>query len=100
MAEPSQPRIVDFLRDLARDDEKLHEYGRNRGAVLARSNLTAEQRAVLESDDLVRIRDAIRQESGIPEHDFFMLVVFFQGPWRRFERWLQKLLGRRERAAR
>ena len=77
MTEPSgtQPRIVDFLRSLAEDNERLRAYNRDPERVLAQSNLTAEQRQILLSDDIVRIRDAIRREEDIPDQYFFLVVV-------------------------
>jgi len=78
VTEPSgstQPRIVDFLRSLAEDNEKLRAYNRDPERVLAQSNLTAEQRQILLSDDIVRIRDAIRREEDIPDQYFFLVVV-------------------------
>jgi hypothetical protein len=79
MTEPSgstQPRIVDFLRSVAEDNEKLRAFNRDPDKVLAAANLTAEQRDVLRSGDLVRIRDAVRLEEDIPPQFFFLVVVW------------------------
>jgi hypothetical protein len=79
VTEPSgttQPRIVDFLRSVGEDSEKLRAFNRDPDRVLASANLTAEQRDVLRSGDLVRIRDAIRREENIPPEHFFLVVVW------------------------
>jgi hypothetical protein len=72
----AQPRIVDFLRSVAEDSEKLRAFNRDPDRVLAAANLTAAQRDVLRSGDLVRIRDAVRGEEDIPPQFFFLVVVW------------------------
>jgi hypothetical protein len=72
----TQPRIVDFLRSLAEDTGKLRAFNSDPDRVLAAANLTPQQRDVLRSGDLVRIRDAVRGEEDIPPQHFFLVVVW------------------------
>jgi hypothetical protein len=54
--------IGDFLLELAEDAELLARYRDDPAQVLAESGLTDEQQEILRSNDLKRIRDAIRAE--------------------------------------
>jgi hypothetical protein len=54
--------IGDFLLELAEDDDLLTRYRDHQAQVLAESGLTEEQQATLRSNDLRRIRDAVRAE--------------------------------------
>jgi hypothetical protein len=54
--------IGDFLLELAEDPELLARYKDDPTRVLAESGLTDEQQEILRSNDLKRIRDAIRAE--------------------------------------
>jgi hypothetical protein len=54
--------IGDFLLELAEDAELLARYRDDPARVLAESGLTDEQQEILRSNDLKRIRDAIRAE--------------------------------------
>jgi hypothetical protein len=54
--------IGDFLLELAEDPELLARYRDDPTRVLAESGLTDEQQEILRSNDLKRIRDAIRAE--------------------------------------
>jgi hypothetical protein len=54
--------IGDFLLELAEDPDLLARYRDDPARVLAESGLTDEQQEILRSNDLKRIRDAIRAE--------------------------------------
>jgi hypothetical protein len=55
--------IGEFLAELAENPELLAEYGRDqKGFLRERSGLTDEQQDILCSNDLKRIRDAVRDE--------------------------------------
>ena len=54
--------IGDFLLELADDPELLARFRDDPATVLAESGLTAEQQQILRSNDLKRVRDAIRAE--------------------------------------
>jgi hypothetical protein len=57
------PKLIgEFLSELAEDQELLNAYLDNQRATLDKSGLSAEQRDVLLSNDLARIREAIREE--------------------------------------
>jgi hypothetical protein len=52
----------EFLSELAENALKLSAYLEKPDEVMERSGLTEDQREILRSDDLARIRDAIREE--------------------------------------
>ena len=54
--------IGDFLLELAEDDDLLTRYKDDPERVLAESGLTEDQKETLRSNDLRRIRDAVRAE--------------------------------------
>lgn len=54
--------IGDFLLELADDPELLARFRDDPATVLAESGLTTEQQEILRSNDLKRVRDAIRAE--------------------------------------
>jgi hypothetical protein len=54
--------IGEYLLELSKDKRRLKRYAADREGVLTRSGLTKEQQKILLSDDLRRIRDAIRDE--------------------------------------
>ena len=58
-----QKLIGEFLTELAEDVDKLRAYlGEDRDDLLRGSGLSDEQQEILRSNDLKRIRDAIRAE--------------------------------------
>jgi Aromatic-ring-opening dioxygenase LigAB, LigA subunit len=60
---PGPPKpIGEFLTELADDPELLGRYREDPEAVLAESGLTEEQQEIVRSNDLARIRDAVRAE--------------------------------------
>jgi hypothetical protein len=60
----ARPRklIGEFLLELNTDRRKFTRYAEDRDTVLASSGLTEKQQNILKSDDLRKIRDAIRDE--------------------------------------
>jgi hypothetical protein len=54
--------IGEFLLELYEDADKLARYMEDQAGALAHSGLTEEQQETLLSNDLNRIRDAIREE--------------------------------------
>jgi hypothetical protein len=58
----AQKLIGEFLADLTEDPSLLKEYARDQKGVLERSGLTKQQQDVLLTNDLKKIRNAIRDE--------------------------------------
>ena len=58
----AQKLIGEFLADLTEDPSLLKEYARDQKGVLERSGLTKQQQEVLLTNDLKKIRNAIRDE--------------------------------------
>jgi hypothetical protein len=62
--ERHRPRklIGEFLLELSEHKRSFQHYAQDREKVLAESGLTKEQQEIILSDDLERIRDAVRDE--------------------------------------
>jgi hypothetical protein len=59
---PPRKLIGEFLLELNTDRRKFNRYAEDRDSVLAKSGLTEAQQKILKSDNLRKIRDAIRDE--------------------------------------
>jgi hypothetical protein len=70
------PKLIgEFLSELADDPDKLQAYLENPEQVMQEAGLTEEQRETLLSNDLNRIKDAIREEYGKAEVLLFIWVI-------------------------
>jgi hypothetical protein len=67
--------IGEFLSELADDPDKLQAYLENPEQVMQEAGLTEEQRETLLSNDLNRIKGAIREEYGKAEVLLFIWVI-------------------------
>ena len=68
--------IGEFLLELSKKRGGLTNYYKNRDEVLARSGLTKKQQAILKSNDLAKIRDAIREEYCSANYIVVPFVMF------------------------
>ena len=57
-------KISDFLADVGSDASRREAFKKSPDAELDQSNLTSEQRDIVKSGDVGRIRKAIQEESG------------------------------------
>ena len=62
MAERPRKLIGEFLLELNSNKRRFNAYAQDRDAVLAKSGLTEAQQKILRSDNLRKIRNAIRDE--------------------------------------
>jgi hypothetical protein len=72
--------IGEFLLELGKSKHGFADYAENREAILAESGLTKAQQKIVLSDDLEKIRDAIRDEYKSAK---VIVVAMFVGVGRR-----------------
>jgi hypothetical protein len=72
--------IGEFLSELADDPDKLQAYLENPEQVMQEAGLTQEQRETLLSNDLNRVKQAIREEYGKAEVLMFIWVIGAAAP--------------------
>ena len=72
--------IGEFLLELSEHKHGFANYAQNRQAVLAKSGLTKEQQEIVLSDDLEKIRRAVREEYKTAKVILFAMFVAVEHP--------------------